>query len=58
MSNESTKQPQKTKNLEETIVNSKKHENMQIDEKVKMVERPGYAEKVIQKFDEIIKRNG
>ena len=53
MSSESTKQPQKTKNLEETIVNSKKHENMQIEEKVKIVERPEYAAKVIQKFDEI-----
>lgn len=57
MSSESTKQPQKTKNLEETIVNSKKHENMQIEEKVNIVERPEYAAKVIQKFDEIIKSN-
>lgn len=57
MSSESTKQPQKTKNLEETIVNSKKHENMQIEEKVKIVERPEYVAKVIQKFDEIIKSN-
>lgn len=57
MSSESTKQPQKTKNLEETIINSKKHENMQIEEKVKIVERPEYAAKVIQKFDEIIKSN-
>lgn len=57
MSSESTKQPQKTKNLEETIANSKKHENMQIEEKVKIVERPEYVAKVIQKFDEIIKSN-
>ena len=57
MSSESTKQPQKTKNLEETITNSKKHENMQIEEKVKIVERPEYVAKVIQKFDEIIKSN-
>ena len=30
---------------------------MQIEEKVKIVERPEYVAKVIQKFDEIIKSN-
>ena len=34
--------------MEESIVNSERHDNMEIEEKAKMVEKPEDAEKVIK----------
>ena len=62
VNSESTKKPQKTKeeirkDVEEPIVNSKKHDNMEIGKKAKMVERPEDAAKVIEELEEIIRTN-
>lgn len=62
VNSESTKKPQKTKeeirkDVEEPIVNSKNHDNMEIGKKAKMVERPEDAAKVIQELEEINRTN-
>ena len=58
---ESTKKIQKTKEikkeLEELIGNNEIHDNIEIKEKLKMVERPEEALKVIQEFNENIRNN-
>ena len=62
VNSESTKKPQKNKeeirkDVEEPIVNSKNHDNMEIGKKAKMVERPEDAAKVIQELEEINRTN-
>lgn len=61
MSVESTKKLQKTKEikkeLEELIGDNEIHDNIEIKEKLKMVQRPEDAVKFIQEFKEIIRNN-
>ena len=45
------------KELEEPIINSKNHDNTEIKEKGKMIERPEYSAKVFHEFKEIIRSN-
>ena len=61
MSVESTKKLQKTKEikkeLEELIGDNEIHDNIEIKEKLKMVQRPEDAVNFIQEFKEIIRNN-
>ena len=45
------------KELEEPIINSKNHDNTEINEKGKMIERPEYSAKVFHEFEKIIRSN-
>ena len=47
----------KSKKLEESIGNSESHNNTEITEKERMVERPKDATNVSEKFKEIIRSN-